>query len=35
MLIATDVLRNDFEESKVTLLAQAWKLTQSKAKSLG
>jgi len=35
MLIAADVLRNDFDESKVTLLAQAWKLAQSKAKSLG
>ena len=35
MLIASDVLRNDFDESKVTLLAQAWKLALSKAKSLG
>ena len=35
MLIASDVLRNDFDESKVALLAQAWKLAQSKAKSLG
>ena len=35
MLIAADVLRPDFDESKVTLLAQAWKLAQSKAKSLG
>ena len=34
-LIASDVLRNDFDESKVTLLAQAWKLALSKAKSLG
>src|SRR5262245_22780339 len=35
MLIAPDVLRIDFDESKVTLLAQAWKLALSKAKSLG
>ena len=35
MLIAPDVLRNDFDESKVTLLAQAWKVALSKAKSLG
>ena len=35
MLIAAEVLRNDFDESNVTLLAQAWKLAQSKAKSLG
>jgi hypothetical protein len=35
MLVAADVLRNDFDESKVTLLAQAWKLAESKAKSLG
>jgi hypothetical protein len=35
MLIASDVLRNDFDESKVALLAQAWKLALSKAKSLG
>jgi hypothetical protein len=35
MLIASDVVRNDFDESKVTLLAQAWKLALSKAKSLG
>jgi hypothetical protein len=35
MLIASDVLRNDFDESKVTLLVQAWKLALSKAKSLG
>src|SRR5215831_7865346 len=35
MLIASDVLRNDFDESKVRLLAQAWKLALSKAKSLG
>jgi hypothetical protein len=35
MLIASDVLRNDFYESKVALLAQAWKLALSKAKSLG
>jgi hypothetical protein len=35
MLIASDVLRNDFDESKVTLLAQAWKIALSTAKSLG
>ena len=35
MLIASDVLRNDFDDSKVTLLAQAWKIALSKAKSLG
>jgi hypothetical protein len=35
MLIASDVLQNDFDESKVTLLAQAWKLARDKAKSLG
>ena len=35
MLIAADVLRSDFDESKATLLAQAWKLAQSRAKSLG
>ena len=35
MLIASDVLRNDFDESKVTLLAQAWTIALSKAKSLG
>ena len=35
MLIASDVLRNDFDESKVTLLAQAWKSALDKAKSLG
>jgi hypothetical protein len=35
MLIASDVLRDDFDESKVMLLAQAWKLALSKAKSLG
>jgi hypothetical protein len=35
MLIASDVLRNDFDESKATLLAQAWKVALSKAKSLG
>jgi hypothetical protein len=27
-------LRSDFDEKKVTLLAQAWKLAESKAKSL-
>jgi hypothetical protein len=26
---------NDFDETKVTLLAQAWKLALTKAKSLG
>jgi hypothetical protein len=30
-----DLLRNDFDESKTILLAQAWKLALSKAKSLG
>jgi hypothetical protein len=35
MLIASDVLRNDFDESQAALLAQAWKLALSKAKSLG
>ena len=35
MLVAADVLRSDFDVSKVALLAQAWKLAQSKAKSLG
>ena len=35
MLIASDVLRNDFDESKVKLLTDAWKLALSKAKSLG
>ena len=35
MLIASDLLRNDFDESKTILLAQAWKLALSKAKSLG
>jgi hypothetical protein len=35
MLIAADVMRSDYDEKKVTLLAQAWKLAESKAKSLG
>ena len=35
MLIASDVVRNDFDESKAKLLAQAWKLALSTAKSLG
>ena len=35
MLIASDVLRNDFDESKAKLLSQAWKVALSKAKSLG
>jgi len=35
MLVASDVMQNDFDESKVTLLAQAWKLALDKAKSLG
>ena len=35
ILIAADVLQRDFDESKVTLLAQAWKVASSKAKSLG
>jgi hypothetical protein len=29
------MLENDFDESKVTLFAQAWKVALSKAKSLG
>jgi hypothetical protein len=35
MLIADEVLRPDFDESNVRLLAQAWKVALSKAKSLG
>jgi hypothetical protein len=35
MLVASDVMENDFDESKVTLLAQAWKSALDKAKSLG
>jgi hypothetical protein len=35
MLIASDLLGNDFDESKAKLLAQAWKVALSKAKSLG
>jgi len=35
MLFASEVLQNDFDESKVTLLAQAWKLALDKATSLG
>ena len=35
MLIAADVLRNDFDESKAKLLAQAWKVALSTVKSLG
>ena len=35
MLIADDVLQNDFDESKAKLLAQAWRVALSKAKSLG
>jgi hypothetical protein len=35
MLIADKVLRADFDESKVALLAQAWKVALSKAESLG
>ena len=35
MLIASDVLRNDFDESKTILMAQAWKMALNKAKSLG
>jgi hypothetical protein len=35
MLIADEVLRPDFDESKVALLAQAWKVALSKAESLG
>jgi hypothetical protein len=34
MLIASDVLQNDFDESKVTLLAQAWKLALDKPSRL-
>jgi len=35
MLIASDVLRYDFDESKAKLLAQAWKVALSTAKTLG
>ena len=35
MLTASDLLGNDFDESKAKLLAQAWKVALSKAKSLG
>jgi len=35
MLIAADVLRNDFDASKAKLFAQAWKVALSTAKSLG
>ena len=35
MLIASDVLRNDYDVSNAPLLAQAWKLAHSKAVSLG
>jgi hypothetical protein len=35
MLIADEVLRPDFDESKVALLAQAWRVALSKAESLG
>jgi hypothetical protein len=35
MLIASEVLQNDFDESKVTLLSQAWRLALEKATSLG
>jgi hypothetical protein len=35
MLIADDVLQNDFDESKTKLLAQAWKVALKTAKSLG
>ena len=35
MLIASDVLRNDLDESKAKPLAQAWKVALRKAKSLG
>jgi hypothetical protein len=35
MLIASEVLQNSFDDSKVVLLAQAWKLALKKAKSLG
>ena len=35
ILIADDVLQNDFDESKSKLLAQAWKVALKTAKSLG
>jgi hypothetical protein len=35
MLIASEVLQANFDESKVMLLAQAWKLALKKAKNLG
>ena len=35
LLIAPDVLRNDFDDSKAMLLAQAWKLALGNARSLG
>ena len=35
MLIADDLLQNDFDESKTKLLAQAWKVALKTAKSLG
>ena len=35
MLVASGVLRIDFDESKAKLLSQAWKVALSKAKSLG
>jgi hypothetical protein len=35
MLIADDVLQNDFDESKTKPLAQAWKVALKTAKSLG
>jgi hypothetical protein len=35
MLIADEVLQNDFDESKAGLVAQAWKVALNKAKELG
>jgi hypothetical protein len=35
MLIASEVLQNDFDESKAGLLAQAWKVALNKARELG
>jgi hypothetical protein len=35
MLVASDVLRNSFDDSTVGHLAQAWKIALNKAKELG
>jgi hypothetical protein len=35
LLIASEVMQPDLDESKVALLAQAWRLALDKAKSLG